>query len=59
VVVVVEFLHIVFSTHTTYTILALGFADPRVLTNSPFSGAALPALNGTGESLENLLLLKV
>ncbi|KAJ3545260.1 hypothetical protein NMY22_g2511 [Coprinellus aureogranulatus] len=47
VVVVEEILHMVFSTHTTYAILAEGFADPTVLVNSPFSGAALPALNGT------------
>ncbi|KAJ2924094.1 hypothetical protein H1R20_g4079, partial [Candolleomyces eurysporus] len=47
VVVIVEILHMFFSTHTTYSILAVGFTDPRVFINTPWSGAALPALNGT------------
>lgn len=47
VVVIVEILHMFFSTHTTYSILAVGFTDPKVFVNTPWSGASLPALNGT------------
>ncbi|TEB26252.1 hypothetical protein FA13DRAFT_1575554, partial [Coprinellus micaceus] len=47
IVVLIEILHMFFSTHTTHTILAEGFGDPSVLLTSPFSGAAMPALNGT------------
>ncbi|KAJ3549908.1 hypothetical protein NMY22_g713 [Coprinellus aureogranulatus] len=45
-VVIIELLHLVFSTHTLYGILVRGFGDPGVLRTSPFSGAAMPALNG-------------
>lgn len=49
-VALLEILHLCLSTHTTYTVLAVGFADPTALINSPMSGAALPAVNGLGGS---------
>ncbi|KAF6758019.1 hypothetical protein DFP72DRAFT_889666 [Ephemerocybe angulata] len=48
VVVVIELLHMAFSSHTTYSFLAAGYGDPTVFVNAPFSGAALPALNAAG-----------
>ena len=54
-VIVVEILHTFFSTHTAHTVLAEGFGDPSVLLTSPFSGAALPAPNGTGTCVDSLL----
>lgn len=48
VVVGIEILHMFFSTHTLYYMLVEGFGNPSVLSASPFSGAAMPALNGAG-----------
>jgi hypothetical protein len=48
-VTIVEVLHLVFTTHTTYSILAQGYSDLDMLNSSPWSGSALPILNGIGE----------
>lgn len=48
-VVVIELLHMSFSTHVIYNAFAASFGSPTAFTDSPFSAAALPALNGSGE----------
>ncbi|RXW19819.1 hypothetical protein EST38_g6039 [Candolleomyces aberdarensis] len=45
-VTIIEVLHLVFTTHTTYSILAQGYSDLKALESSPWSGSALPVLNG-------------
>ncbi|KAF6744347.1 hypothetical protein DFP72DRAFT_1078726 [Ephemerocybe angulata] len=43
---VAEILHLIMTTHTAYTIIAQGFGDLSALASSPWSGSALPFLNG-------------
>ncbi|RXW25087.1 hypothetical protein EST38_g758 [Candolleomyces aberdarensis] len=46
VVVAIEIAHMCMATHLTYYVLALGYTNPRVFEQTPWSGAALPAVNG-------------
>lgn len=46
VVTVIELLHMSFSTHSTYSILAVGFGNPASIVDSPISASAIATLNG-------------
>lgn len=50
-VVILELLHVVFLSHTTYSRFASGFGNVAGLSRSEWSGAALPAVSGAGELL--------